>query len=103
MLMEDHAAREKINRFDHERIPERVVHARGSGAFGTFKLHQSLEQYTNAKVLTDTSRTTPTFVRFCAGLGWRSPGSNTLSGKAELHQRFQSRGWSRLRPDASTF
>lgn len=41
MLMEDHAAREKINRFDHERIPERVVHARGAGAFGTFKMHKS--------------------------------------------------------------
>ncbi|EMF14529.1 CAT2 catalase [Sphaerulina musiva SO2202] len=71
MLLEDHAAREKINRFDHERIPERVVHARGSGAFGTFKLHTSLEQYTTAKVLTDTSRATPTFVRFSTVLGSR--------------------------------
>ncbi|KAK4503935.1 hypothetical protein PRZ48_004850 [Zasmidium cellare] len=69
MLMEDHAAREKINRFDHERIPERVVHARGSGAFGTFKLHKSLEQYTSAGVLTDTTRSTPTFLRFSTVLG----------------------------------
>nr|AAG53519.1 CAT2 catalase [Fulvia fulva] len=71
MLLEDHAAREKINRFDHERIPERVVHARGSAAFGTFKLHKSLEQYTTAGVLTDTSRTTPTFLRFSTVLGSR--------------------------------
>ncbi|PPJ61255.1 hypothetical protein CBER1_06732 [Cercospora berteroae] len=71
MLMEDHAAREKINRFDHERIPERVVHARGAGAFGTFKMHTSLEKYTSAKVLTDTSRTTPTFLRFSTVLGSR--------------------------------
>ncbi|KAF2211764.1 hypothetical protein CERZMDRAFT_68474 [Cercospora zeae-maydis SCOH1-5] len=71
MLMEDHAAREKINRFDHERIPERVVHARGAGAFGTFKMHTSLEKYTTAKVLTDTSRTTPTFLRFSTVLGSR--------------------------------
>ena len=71
MLMEDHAAREKINRFDHERIPERVVHARGAGAFGTFKMHKSLEKYTSAKVLTDTSRTTPTFLRFSTVLGSR--------------------------------
>lgn len=71
MLMEDHAAREKINRFDHERIPERVVHARGSGAFGTFKLHKSLEKYTNAGVLTDTSRNTPVFLRFSTVLGSR--------------------------------
>lgn len=71
MLMEDHAAREKINRFDHERIPERVVHARGAGAFGTFKLHKSLEEYTNAGVLTDTSRSTPVFLRFSTVLGSR--------------------------------
>lgn len=40
-------------RFDHERIPERVVHARGTGAFGTFKLHKSAKEYTNAGVLND--------------------------------------------------
>ncbi|KXS96488.1 hypothetical protein AC578_6304 [Pseudocercospora eumusae] len=70
-LLEDHMAREKINHFDHERIPERVVHARGAGAFGTVKLHKSLEQYTSAKTLTDTSRTTPVFVRFSTVLGSR--------------------------------
>lgn len=64
-------AREKINRFDHERIPERVVHARGAGAFGKFTMHKSLEQYTTAGVLTDTSRTTPVFVRFSTVLGSR--------------------------------
>lgn len=68
-LLEDHAAREKIHSFDHERIPERVVHARGTGAFGTFKLHKSLEEYTSAGILTDTSRTTPMFVRFSTVLG----------------------------------
>ena len=57
--------------FDHERIPERVVHARGTGAFGTFKLHESLEDLTYAPVLTDTSRTTPIFVRFSTVLGSR--------------------------------
>lgn len=71
MLLEDHASREKINRFDHERIPERVVHARGAGAFGTFKLHKSLEEYTTAGVLTDTSRSTPVFQRFSTVLGSR--------------------------------
>lgn len=70
-LLEDHAAREKINRFDHERIPERVVHARGAAAFGSFKMHKSLEEYTNAGVLTDTSRTTPLFLRFSTVLGSR--------------------------------
>ncbi|KAJ5225468.1 Catalase A [Penicillium chermesinum] len=63
-LLEDQIAREKIMRFDHERIPERVVHARGTGAFGTFKLFESAEDVTSAGVLTDTSRETPVFLRF---------------------------------------
>src|ERR1700761_8886546 len=57
--------------FDHERIPERVVHARGAGAFGTFKMHKSLSEYTTAGVLTDTSRQTPLFLRFSTVLGSR--------------------------------
>ncbi|KFY31092.1 hypothetical protein V493_01404 [Pseudogymnoascus sp. VKM F-4281 (FW-2241)] len=71
LLLEDNFAREKIMHFDHERIPERVVHARGAGAFGTFKLYESLEDVTHARVLTDTSRTTPVFVRFSTVLGNR--------------------------------
>lgn len=63
-LLEDQIAREKIHRFDHERIPERVVHARGTGAFGNFKLKKNIEDLTCAGVLTDTSRNTPVFVRF---------------------------------------
>jgi catalase len=58
-------------KFDHERIPERVVHARGAGAFGTFKLYESAEDVTHAGVLTDTSRTTPVFLRFSTVLGSR--------------------------------
>lgn len=58
-------------RFDHERIPERVVHARGAGAFGHFKLYESAADVTHAGVLTDTSRTTPVFVRFSTVLGSR--------------------------------
>jgi len=45
-LLEDFILREKITHFDHERIPERIVHARGSGAHGVFKLNKSLEKYT---------------------------------------------------------
>ncbi|KAL6884856.1 catalase [Trichoderma longibrachiatum] len=70
-LLEDPFAREKIHRFDHERIPERVVHARGTGAFGTFRLYESAEDVTFAPVLTDTSRETPVFVRFSTVLGSR--------------------------------
>jgi len=63
-LMEDFHFREKITRFDHERIPERVVHARGSAAYGHFQLYESLAEYTRADLLCDTSAVTPTFVRF---------------------------------------
>lgn len=70
-LLEDPYAREKIHRFDHERIPERVVHARGTGAFGTFRVTDSLSDLTKAAVLTDTSRETPIFVRFSTVLGSR--------------------------------
>ncbi|KAJ9604300.1 catalase 1 [Cladophialophora chaetospira] len=70
-LLEDQVFRERIHRFDHERIPERVVHARGAGAHGTFKLFESCEDVTSAGVLTDTSRTTPIFVRFSTVQGSR--------------------------------
>ncbi|KAI0815335.1 catalase [Irpex lacteus] len=71
-LLEDHVGREKITRFDHERIPERVVHARGAGAFGYFKVFDdSAKKYTFAPVLTDPSRTTPLFVRFSTVQGSR--------------------------------
>ncbi|KAM7188905.1 CATA large catalase encoded by the catA protein [Rhypophila sp. PSN 637] len=70
-LLEDPFARERIMRFDHERIPERVVHARGAGAFGTFRVLESPSDLTFAPVLTDTSRETPVFVRFSTVLGSR--------------------------------
>ena len=71
-LLEDQIGREKISHFDHERIPERVVHARGAGAFGYFKLlNDHAAKYTSAPVLTDTSRTTPVFVRFSTVQGSR--------------------------------
>ena len=73
-ILEDQIAREKINRFDHERIPERVVHARGAGAFGTFTLFESASDVTYAPILTDTSRKTPMFVRFSTVLGSRGSG-----------------------------
>ncbi|KAI1099937.1 catalase [Jackrogersella minutella] len=71
MLLEDSFSRERIHRFDHERIPERVVHARGAGAFGNFRLFESAEDLTSAEVLTDTSRETPVFVRFSTVQGSR--------------------------------
>ena len=69
---EDFHFREKMSHFDHERIPERVVHARGSAAHGFFQVYDdSLKPYTMAKVLTDPDRVTSTFVRFSTVLGSR--------------------------------
>lgn len=70
-LLEDEQARQKIMRFDHERIPERVVHARGAGAHGHFKLHKAIPEFSYAGVLNDTSRTTPIFIRFSTVQGSR--------------------------------
>ena len=68
-LLEDFVLREKITHFDHERIPERIVHARGSGAHGYFELTESLEEYTTAKILTETGKQTPLFTRFSTVAG----------------------------------
>ncbi len=73
-LMEDFHFREKMTHFDHERIPERIVHARGVGAHGYFQLYESLEAYTKADFLTNPSKKTPVFVRFSTVQG--SKGSN---------------------------
>jgi catalase len=70
-LLEDFHLREKITRFDHERIPERVVHARGSGAHGVFKVYESLADLTTAEFLCDPSLETPVFVRFSTVQGSR--------------------------------
>ena len=70
-LLEDFHLREKITRFDHERIPERVVHARGSGAHGFFQVYESQEKLTKAAFLQDPSKRTPVFVRFSTVQGSR--------------------------------
>ena len=67
-LLEDFILREKITHFDHERIPERIVHARGSGAHGYFELTKSLSKYTTAAILTEKGRT-PVFTRFSTVAG----------------------------------
>ena len=76
-LLEDFLLREKITNFDHERIPERIVHARGSGAHGVFKLYEAIPEFTKAGIFNDTSRETPVFVRFSTVAG--SKGSPDLA------------------------
>lgn len=70
-LMEDFHFREKMMHFDHERIPERVVHARGSAAHGYFQLYEPVPELTKAKIFNDPSKQTPVFVRFSTVVGFR--------------------------------
>ncbi|GAA0136366.1 catalase [Paenibacillus sp. YSY-4.3] len=70
-LMEDFHFREKMTHFDHERIPERIVHARGFAAHGEFELYTSMKPYTKAKFLQEPGTITPVFVRFSTVAGSR--------------------------------
>ncbi len=70
-LLEDHILREKIMHFDHERIPERVVHARGAAAHGEFELYENMGKVTKAGFLNDKNLKTPVFVRFSTVAGSR--------------------------------
>ncbi|MBP1917682.1 catalase [Youngiibacter multivorans] len=68
-LGEDFILRDKITHFDHERIPERIVHARATGVHGYFELTESLEQFTTAKILTEVGEKTPVFTRISTVAG----------------------------------
>ena len=76
-LLEDFILREKITHFDHERIPERIVHARGAAAHGVFKVYQSMSKFTKAGFLQNPDIETPVFVRFSTVAGSR--GSTDLA------------------------
>ena len=68
-LLEDQIAREKIFHFDHERIPERVVHARGYGVHGHFELKKAIPQYSKARIFNEENVKVPTFTRFSTVAG----------------------------------
>ena len=70
-LLEDFILREKITHFDHERIPERIVHARGSGAHGYFECTQEMSAFTRASIFAEAGKRTPVFVRFSTVAGER--------------------------------
>ena len=76
-LLEDFILREKITHFDHERIPERIVHARGSAAHGVFKVYEDMSKWTKAAFLCNPGEETPVFVRFSTVAGSR--GSTDLA------------------------
>jgi catalase len=70
-LLEDFILREKITHFDHERIPERIVHARGSAAHGYFECYKPLTEYTRASIFSEAGKQSPVFVRFSTVVGER--------------------------------
>jgi catalase len=70
-LLEDFILREKITHFDHERIPERIVHARGSGAHGYFECYKPMTNVTRASLFAEAGKRTPVFVRFSTVAGER--------------------------------
>ncbi len=76
-LLEDFIFREKMTHFDHERIPERIVHARGSGAHGFFEVTNPIPQFTKAGFLQEKGQRTPVFARFSTVQGSR--GSTDLA------------------------
>ncbi|MDF2466028.1 MAG: katE [Ramlibacter sp.] len=89
-LLEDFILREKITHFDHERIPERVVHARGAGAHGYFELTKSLVEYTRADFLQEAGSRTPVFVRFSTVAGSRGS-SDTVRDVRGFAVKFYTR------------
>ena len=89
-LLEDFILREKITHFDHERIPERVVHARGAGAHGYFELYKSLSEYTRADFLQEVGGRTPVFVRFSTVAGSRGS-SDTVRDVRGFAVKFYTR------------
>jgi catalase len=94
-LMEDFHFREKMTHFDHESIPERVVHARGSGAHGYFQPYESMAKYTRARFLSDPSVKTPVFVRFSTVVGSRGS-ADTVRDVRGFATKFYDRAQNRV-------
>src|SRR5450432_1085068 len=80
-LLEDFVLREKITHFDHERIPERIVHARGSAAHGYFQPYRSLNKLTRAAFLQDPKKRTPVFARFSTVAGGAGSGDTARDAR----------------------
>lgn len=91
-LIEDFHFREKIMHFDHERIPERVVHARGSGAHGYFQVYESMAEYTKASFLQDPAVKTPVFVRFSTVAGSRGSADTVRDARGFATKFYTSDG-----------
>jgi catalase len=91
-LLEDFIMREKITHFDHERIPERIVHARGTGAHGYFQTYENHSELTKAGFLQDPGKKTPVFVRFSTVQGPRGSGDTVRDVRGFAVKFFTEEG-----------
>ncbi|MDI3400785.1 catalase HPII [Pseudomonas sp. V88_4] len=91
-LLEDFIMREKITHFDHERIPERIVHARGTGAHGFFQSYENHSTLTKAGFLQDPGKKTPVFVRFSTVQGPRGSGDTVRDVRGFAVKFFTDEG-----------
>ncbi|QDQ25567.1 catalase [Chitinimonas arctica] len=91
-LLEDFILREKITHFDHERIPERVVHARGEGAHGYFEVYEPMSKLTRAAFLQDPAAKTPVFVRFSTVAGSRGSADTARDARGFAVKFYTSEG-----------
>jgi catalase len=91
-LIEDFNFLQKMNHFDHERMPERVVHARGSGAHGYFQVYKPLTQYSKAAVFADPSVKTPVFVRFSTVNGSRGSADSVRDARGFAVKFYTTEG-----------
>ena len=91
-LLEDFILREKITHFDHERIPERIVHARGSGAHGYFEAYASLSSLTQAAPFAEAGKQTPVFVRFSTVAGERGSADTARDVRGFAVKFYTDRG-----------
>lgn len=91
-LLEDFIMREKITHFDHERIPERIVHARGTGAHGFFQSYGNHAELTKAGFLQDPENITPVFVRFSTVQGPRGSGDTVRDVRGFAVKFFTEEG-----------
>ncbi|MGX0893424.1 catalase [Pseudomonas sp. ADAK2 TE3594] len=91
-LLEDFIMREKITHFDHERIPERIVHARGTGAHGYFQPYETHSSLTKAGFLQDPNQKTPVFVRFSTVQGPRGSGDTVRDVRGFAVKFFTDEG-----------
>ncbi|WP_033543971.1 catalase [Planococcus sp. CAU13] len=91
-LMEDFHFREKMTHFDHERIPERVVHARGYSAHGEFEVYESMAHLTKAKFLSEKGKKTPVFVRFSTVQGSKGSAETVRDGRGFATKFYTEEG-----------